>query len=291
MPKRLHCVGINDISCVWNIVISFVTNDVQEIIPIIQVQKKWTLKRLSHLVNANVEYKNLQHIENLNFNKLTIICKDVVTSPNFSQVANVKNLTIDSKKIIQKLNLRILKRCRILKLTHCLNTKIPYNIKELELEYSSYDVWESNCEELIKLTISNPDYDQSTFQQLRHFPNLKELWLMNCPYIYELGICERLDTLILASDFRRDFGLHLYTSYKQLFLTRLDVDLEVVDLELFDHLPILTTLSIYNLVRDQNNLHWIVKLKSLKSLHFYYFTVFPNVPILPNVEISYIETV
>jgi hypothetical protein len=291
MPKRLHCLGINDISCVWDIVISFVTNDVQELINILHVQKKWSLKRFSHLVNAKVEYKNLEWIKNLNLNKLTITCKDLITTPDFSQVSNVTHVTINSKKILKKLNVRVLKRCRILKLTNCLNTKIPYNIKELELEYSSYNAWESDCEELTKLTISNPDYSQSVFQQLRHFPNLKELWLMNCPYIYELGICERLDTLILACDFRRHFGLHLYTSYKQLFLTRIDVDLEVVDLELFDHLPILTTLSIYNLVRDQNNLHWIVKLKSLKSLHFYYFTVFPNVPILPNVEISYIETV
>ena len=158
----------------------------------------------------------------------------------------------------------------------------------MELEYSSYNVCESDCEELDKITISHPNYDQATFEQLRHFPNLKELWLMNCPYIHELSICERLDTLILTSDFRSEYDMDLYTSSKDLFLTRLDVDLEVVDLGLFDHLPILTSLSIYNLTFNQNNLDWIVKLKLLKNLHFYFFNVVPKLPMLPDVVITYI---
>jgi hypothetical protein len=208
---------------------------------------------------------------------------------DFSQLSNVNNVTINAKYVISNADLSVLKTCKILKLQCCLKTKLPQNIKELELEYSSYNVVESDCEELNKITISDQNYDQDTFEQLYRFRNLKEIWLMNCPFIYELGVCEKLDTLILASDYRREYDMHLYTSSKDLFLTRLDVDLEVVDLGLFDHLPILTSLSIYNLTSDQNNLDWIVKLKLLKNLHFYYFDCFPKLPMLPNVVITYVE--
>jgi hypothetical protein len=269
-------------------IISFVTNNVKEIINIVHVQKCWSLKRFCHLVNVKVNSKNLKHINHFNFNKVIVKCKNTLESHEFSQLSNVVDVTIDARYSI-KANLIVLKRCKILKLINCRKTKLPQNIKELELEYSSYNVVESDCEELNKITISDQNYDQDTFEQLYRFRNLKEIWLMNCPFIYELGVCEKLDALILASDYRREYDMHLYTSSKDLFLTRLDVDLEVVDLGLFDHLPILTSLSIYNLTSDQNNLDWIVKLKLLKNLHFYYFDCFPKLPMLPNVVITYVE--
>jgi hypothetical protein len=291
MPKRFRSIGINDISCVWDMIVSFVTNNAKEIISLVHVQKCWSLKRFCHLVHVKVEYKNLKHINYFNFNKVMVTCGRILEfyEPfKFSQLSNVNNVTIDAKYVIKKADLSVLKRCKILKLTNCRKTKLPQNIKELELEYSSYNVCKPDYENLTKIIISDNNYDQAAFEQLRHFPNLKELCL-SCDCVYDLGICERLDTLRLGYNGGSENDMGLYTSSKDLFLTRLDVYLAVVDLGLFDHLPILTSLSIYHLTSDQNNLDWIVKLKLLKNLHFYYFSVFPKIPMLPNVEITYVE--